>query len=97
MTNLEKFYKLALNLLNDRFKSVSYIDDKVSEVFVRLGKDCLTFYPNTPIRYFEYYSYRFQDELCVVGEDDPRKMNELIDLIKDNFVFRGKSLLEGIE
>ena len=94
MTNLEKFYKLALNMLSNPIRNIRYCLSKIEKISIKIQNDKLSFYPNLSERYFEYYSYYYDDLIYFIGENDPVNMDDLIERLK---VCGCESLLDGIE
>ena len=95
MTDLEKFYKLAHNVLNDKHKVVKYLDGKITDIFINDGRNRLFFCCDPEFRYFEFYVFVHDQIEVHVDEDNPKNMEDLITYIK-SYHFR-ENILEGIE
>lgn len=92
MTDKEKFYQLALNVVNSKFKTLEVFENEIDEIKISQLHTELTFYPG--VMRLELFSTRYS-ELLIVGEDYPDKIDKLIRCLK--FCGYDESLLEGIE
>lgn len=94
MSDLEKFYQLGINILNDDNKNLKYRNGKLKTITVNQGKDKIILNLYEPIR-LDFYSF-IKDEFTVyIHEDDPSNIDVLIDYLK-KYEFRS-NLIEGIE
>lgn len=93
MTDLEKFYQLALNIVNSKFKTLEIFENEIDEIKVSQLHTELIFYPD--IKRIELFGTRYLSELLIVGKDYPDKIDELIRTLK--FCGYDESLFEGIE
>lgn len=93
MTDLEKFYQLALNIINSNYKTLEMFENEIDEIKVSQPHTELTFYPE--VMQLELFGTRYLSELFIVGKDYPDKIDELIRILK--FCGYDESLFEGIE
>lgn len=93
MTDREKFYKLALNIVNYPYKEAKFFYDAISQFIISDGENKLCFYCFSICT--EIYAYHHDEFDVHVYEDNPCNIDELIDHIKT--YFPGIDILEGIE
>ena len=95
MTNKEKFYKLAMNVINDKHKVIKYVDGQISNITVSNSRNEI-YFKCTPIRCFQFYVFVRDEVPVTVDEDDPSNIDELIGYIKKYFQYR-ENILDGLE
>lgn len=96
MTNKEKYYKLALNILNSDFKNFVLQNNILTEIDIPIDDSreywlALNLQPMREISLFERVScYPF----LRAPEESPKKINKIIRRIRES---GNKALLKGIE
>lgn len=93
MTNLEKFYKLALNIVNDENKVVGYFDNDFSYIKVpNLHYEVLLNYSEPKV--IELINRDTSNTILYAYESNPNQINEFLLKIR---AVGFNDLLDGIE
>lgn len=94
MTDLDKFYKLAKNILDYEPKHIVFYDRKLEVAMIYLGVKSD----------FQIQFAGGENEICLyldlhnfyrISKDNLKDLNKIIEILQDNLI--GKDLLKGIE
>ena len=93
MTDKEKFYRLALNVLNYEPKEVICYDGKLTVINIYLGKP-EDYHLQFLLPEKELWLYLTFNENLLLTETDQMDLEKIIEIIKEKEI---NDLLEGIE
>lgn len=96
LTDKEKFYKLGLNILNEDYMELLYIDGKIYQYTVNVRGDKLSLNLTSTGRiFYEYRKFYTGELLFYVYEEDPSNIDDLIDYIKKR-TCNSEDILDGL-